>query len=411
MVYAPRTGFDRLFANKIVIYGAGVTGVETLKILSNYMHGIRVHCFCDSSKEGSLCNIPIISPSILKEMDRDDDLVVIAAGVSSNQQSIIDSIGALSLKRAYVYTVSDMEAIFEYNIKDERMDDWFRRVVEQKRLLRRGVLTDLYLSWWCPEHFTEGDILVYQPGKVGSTTVCNSLYASGVSATHVHMLTDSFVSDLLPELPWSPSESEAGALQKTSELCVEKIKRASRIKIITLVREPISRDFSQLVYHLPELQKLGYLNEQDPLSRTYTSGMYRRATLNRKCPDGYQFEWFNKELKAVFGIDVYAHEFDRRKGYSIIRQDDVEVLIIKLEKISLLTDIIADFCGIKSINLINSNVGLKKRNREFYSHLRERIGISNDVISLYYGDNALFNHFYDEEERSELLRTWEKNAI
>ena len=48
---------------------------------------------------------------------------------------------------------------------------------------------------------------------------------------------------------------------------------------------------------------------------------------------GAVFEWFNVELKEPLGLDIYQYEFDKMRGYQIIEKDNIELLLIKLEKL------------------------------------------------------------------------------
>jgi hypothetical protein len=45
-------------------------------------------------------------------------------------------------------------------------------------------------------------------------------------------------------------------------------------------------------------------------------------------------EWFDKQLKEPFGIDVYAVPFPRAQGYQIFETDRVRLLVIRLEDLS-----------------------------------------------------------------------------
>ncbi|GAB0120261.1 hypothetical protein Acid7E03_43330 [Acidisoma sp. 7E03] len=124
---------------------------------------------------------------------------------------------------------------------------------------------------------------------------------------------------------------------------------------------------------------------------------------------GYQFEWFNKELKAVFGVDVYRHPFDQDKGYSIIKHDHVEVLVIKLEKLSCLEGVVGNFVGRPEFKLLKSNEARHKAYYPLYKDLKERIKIPRELIDLYYADNGYMNHFYSDREKIDFLQSWKKD--
>ena len=73
----PQKDFERLFGNSIALYGAGVTGVETYKILTNHFKNVNVTYFCDTYKTGHMSGLPIISPEELKAMCARESLIVV----------------------------------------------------------------------------------------------------------------------------------------------------------------------------------------------------------------------------------------------------------------------------------------------------------------------------------------------
>jgi len=401
--------FENLFENKIVLYGAGVTGVETYKILTHYFKNVNVACFCDTYKTGEMSGLPIISPNELKEMSERESPIIVVTALSTNHKEIVDNLQRLRIVADCVFMLPELDKLIVQNTDDSRIDEWYSTIKRYKGTLPNDEKRNLYLNWWCPEHYCENDILVYQPGKVGSLSVCNSLSTIGIGATHVHMLTDSFIYDLIPELAWEPDIMEREIIHKCSRHCNDKIKQARHLKIITLVREPLSRDYSHFLYHLNELVKNGYLSPEDSLLEACAEGIRKRATQNGKCEYGYQFEWFSKELKEVFDIDVYIHPFDREKGYSIIKQNNIEVLVIKLEKLNYLEQVVGEFVNAPQFKLINANEASKKDYKDSYKSIRESVKILSEVVSLYYSGNRFMDHFYTEYEKKSFLKKWGNN--
>lgn len=398
--------FESLFQRRIVLYGAGVTGVETFKVLTNYFDGINIACFCDTYKTGCMIGVPIISPHQLGEICKIESVIVVVTGLLNNHKEIVDTLQRLDIPAECIRTLPEFDKLIVENIGDTRINEWYRTIKRCKGSLRNDRVPSLYLDWWCPEHYCDNDIVVYQPGKVGSSTVCNSLYTIGINATHVHMLTDCFLYDLIPELAWEPTVVEFEAIRKISSHCIDKIKQPKPLKIVTLVREPISRDYSHFLYHMDELVRSGYLKAEDSMLAACSEGIIKRATQNGRYKYGYQFEWFNEELKAVFGIDVYRYPFDRDKGYSIIRNGNIEVLVIKLERLNDLERVIGEFVNAPHLKLINANEAARKGYRDLYKSMRDVIKIPRQVIDMYYRNNHFMDHFYSEEEKKAFLNSW-----
>lgn len=401
--------FKNFFKYEIVIYGAGITGVEVHKVLVNYFENVNVSCFCDTYKRGFMNTLPIISPEELKNLYLSKSLIIIVAGLS-NYKEIEKKLKQLDIALDCVCSIERFNNIIVENINDLRISEWYRRMKQYKSKLSHSKKCNLYLDWWCPEHYCENDILVYQPGKVGSSTICNSLSVVGVNVTHFHYITDYFIYDLIPELAWEPNESEKKIINECSEYCCNRLKQANRLKIITLVREPLIRDFSLFLYHMNRIYKKKYLSVDNSLIKACEQGIKKRATQNGKCKYGYQFEWFNKELKNVFGIDIYNYPFDKKKGFTIITQNNIEVLIIKLERLNDLANEIKKFTGAPdNFKLISVNQSKDKNYRDLYKYLKKLIKVPNEILSMYYNNNPLVNHFYSEKEKEIFLKSWANN--
>jgi hypothetical protein len=402
----PSSRFRALFEKPIVLYGAGITGVETYKILTHHLNHVDVACFCDAHKTGKMAGLDVISPEELRDKCATEGTIVIVTALADNHREIEDRLRDLSIGSDLIYTLSELNELIAENIEDPRVGEWYRTIRRYKSALPNDRERHLYLNWWCPEHYCDNDILVYQSGKVGSSSICNSLTKLNINVTHVHMLTDSFIYDLVPELAWAPTIDELHIIRKSSKYCSDRIKMSEKLKIITLVREPLIRDYSQFLYHMDELVRAERLPPEGPSRKAFADGIRRRATQNGKCKYGYQFEWFDQELKAVFGIDVYAHPFDAEVGYSIITQGNIDVLVVKLERLNELENVVGAFVGAPHFKLINTNEAKNKSYSARYKSFRRFENLPREVVDMYYDGNRLMNHFYAEVEREVFLRGW-----
>jgi hypothetical protein len=399
-----------LFEKTVVLYGAGITGIETYKALVNYFEGVKVRYFCDSRKSGTWCNLPIISPEELERIASGGDVAVIVTALAANSLEIQRRVQAMRLPSACLYTLAEIDTVMERHPEIGKVDKGYRILKRNKSELARRSGDNTYLDWWCPEHFCPGDVLVYQCGKVGSSTIVNSLAAAGVGATHVHMLTDRFIYDLVPERAWQPEPAQAKLIAESSALCMGRILDQKPLKVITLVREPLSRDFSSFVYHLDKVVADAAGTPCEDLAHLCAQGMERRATQNGTCTNGYVFDWFDDELKAVLGVDVYANPFDAALGFSIIRNPDVEVLLLKLERLAELAPVIGQFVGAANFRLVNANQASNKGYHDLYKQLRRAVRLPAQLVDLYYDGNARMDHFYSKAEQAVFLRSWEANV-
>src|SRR5699024_4370848 len=102
-------------------------------------------------------------------------------------------------------------------------------------------------------------------------------------------------------------------------------KRKRKQKIITLVRDPLSRNISSYFHQMGEQKEVnlkGLSFEQ--LVENFEKKMNHDAPL----------VWFDLEIQKYFNIDVYKYKFDKKQGYTIISEGNVEILIIQMEKMN-----------------------------------------------------------------------------
>ena len=327
-----------LFDNEIILFGHIMGPTQILLCDRLKAIGAHVSYFCENGNNSynkQVSDIEIISPGKLKELDKQKNIVVIIA--SSNAvviDKLFNKITNLNLKTCKIYT--EIAAIVFGNMY------YFE--------------SELKAPNW---------LLVYQMGKVGSKTLCKSIEEVGIKCIHVHQF-------------------------KPLKSCIP---NANQIKIITLVREPVSRNLSEIFQNLISLRGINFEN-----------------IISSRLIEGRQFfDWFDHELKEYFGIDIYAYPFDKEKGYSIIKEGCVEVLVLKLEKVNFLEQVIGEFIGAPQFKLINDNEGDKKDYKYLYKNIKDTITIPREIFDIVYNNNPKFNHFYSEVEKAEFLKKWEKN--
>jgi hypothetical protein len=229
------------------------------------------------------------------------------------------------------------------------------------------------------------NILVYQAGKVGSTTIRASIAKLDINCNHIHILND-----------W-----EKNVYQNV-------FKDSKVVRIITLVRDPISRELSHFFHNIGNIY---YPSMNIPIGNSFMSAIieHLKSLESAFIRNKNMFSWFDRELKSVFGIDIYAHPFDREKGYTIIKQGNVEVLAMKLEKLNSLESVIGDFIDAPEFKLVNANDGDNKSYKYLYKNVKDTIKIPREIFDMYYKNNPKMNHFYTEEEKAAFLKKWEKN--
>jgi len=143
-------------------------------------------------------------------------------------------------------------------------------------------------------------IIVYQMGKVGSNSVVESIRKAGNYAVfHIHRLN-----------PDNIAKSEKGNIiqslsllnERMAVLLYNRITAGERkVKIISIVREPIDRNCSAFFQNFKIFTGLDYKNSnfrEKELQEIFLSRYSHQVPL----------QWFDVEMKAVTGIDVSFFE-------------------------------------------------------------------------------------------------------
>ena len=248
-------------------------------------------------------------------------------------------------------------------------------------------------------------ILVYQSGKVGSSTVVDSLKSLDLKnpVYHLHYLSNESIAkkDI-----GKPKYSKALRSKMDSYESLEDV----NWKIISLTRDPIAIAISSLFQNLGlNYQKERFLdNNQIDISLVlaHLESSLKNFHNSQFC------SWFDRELKTVFNIDVYNYPFDRDLGYSIIKQGNIDILIIRLEDLnSSGGQAIATFLNLpKPVPIISSNVGSQKKYRDIYKRVKDNLTVDSQVCDLIYSSKYV-RHFYSKKQIADFTDKWSKQKI
>lgn len=228
-------------------------------------------------------------------------------------------------------------------------------------------------------------VLIYQMGKVGSTTIESAIDNS----EHFHSLYFN-----------EPCRVRGGAfemrntIRKLIVLPVKRfvIRRRSVVKIVTIVRDPAARNismfFQDMHYWLVEFDKN---NSYD----TRQEGMdYIYQAFNGAFDHGYYDKWFDSEIKRFTGIDVFKINFDKSEGVLRVSEGRYDILFATAEKLNTDNSIsmLEEFLG-ESVCLESKNVGGNKWYGGIYSKFKKEFpGMSLYQEKMH--STKTYKHFY-----------------
>lgn len=259
------------------------------------------------------------------------------------------------------------------------------------------------------EKKTDTPVIVYQMGKVASTTIVDGLHSSkpDIPVYHVHFLSESSIKDADERLAHLVRRFNANhwCLYESSFVRRALIDNREKrhIKIVTLAREPISRNISSFFYNVRK-----YVPDFDSYSIDDATVVETLKVhfLNSFHEHEYAINWFDNELKVTFGIDIYESKFCPKKGYSIISKDAVEVLLIKLEKLKeCASSAFDEFLDIQDFRLVSSNTADDQPYSGLYRKFLEEVRLPGQYIDEMY-KSRYAKYFYSPEEIEQFRSVW-----
>lgn len=374
---------EPLIKKKVIVWGAGANGIMLLEQLKRAEILTEKVLLCDSDEHrwGEKCGEwEIMSPEIISSIVNEKEYLIVISPIALEiQEDILKQISKMKKENIDCYTEWGVKWGIYLNRKTSKVSELYFelfdngygvRTLEGMQIRRfRKVAT-----WMTFAPIHEERIIVYQPGKVGSSSLYKSLCDAQKYTLHIHCLS-----------LWYEAE-------RMKRLC----EKWGGIKIISIVRDPLARNMSGMWENIDETWR-------------YKEGVDFMEVQSYYWQKGFElkeFEWFDEELKTVFGIDIYEHPFDKEKGYTIIEQSGVEVLLMTLEKMDELENVIGEFVNIKDFKLVRANEGNRKRYRFAYSDYKRKIRFTERLLEKVYVSNPYMKHFYTDEMIKSFMDKW-----
>ncbi len=258
--------------------------------------------------------------------------------------------------------------------------------------------------------------VLYQMGKVGSTSVHEALLAAALDTPvyKVHFLSDQGVAHgekfhrSTLKNPW----------EETPHIQTTRLVRGRmaadpdlELDVVTLVRDPVGREVSEFFQYVEALHP--ELLDEDGLLKTQRAARVLQARfMFFDESSNYTCRWFDMEIKELFGLDVFAFPFDHDRGYTLIEQGNVRLLILRLENLDrTLNPGLRELVGARYQDWKGrggkdrANVGAQKQSGEQYQELVANFRLRPSVGEKVYG-TTYARHFYTPAERDGLLQKW-----
>jgi hypothetical protein len=281
-----------------------------------------------------------------------------------------------------------------------------------ERLMDNSLLSTAYHEFRLRRSLvTRGEpILVYQMGKVGSSSIVRSLNALTIDQPvyQVHFLNTRNINraqEKLRSIYGRRHSVNRWALYESRFVVKHLIRDSGRaLKVISLVRDPVARNLSSFFQNInifiPDcetLYKSGRIGVQEITEQYFETFHEHDLPLT----------WFDEEMKNVFGIDIYSTEpVSSAERVYMCRNAEVEVLVMRMEDINdVAENAVRRFLQLDEFQLEQANVGSKKTYAQVYADFRKQVKLPESYLSKMY-DSKFARHFYSSEEIESFRRRW-----
>jgi hypothetical protein len=253
-------------------------------------------------------------------------------------------------------------------------------------------------------------VFIYQVGKVGSSTIHRSLLDANFPnpILYPHYLTQDLAQ-------YKAMFSEAGMIHLPYHLYLSHyvcgaLKKQPDIpcKVISMVRDPVALVISNL-FENPEFSQ-EYLSTDNRIIDSEKAVNYLQRYLAYSYAFDHINDWFDRELKIVFGLDVFAEYFPVDQGYAIYEKGGSQFLIMRLEDLSQKgSQIIARFLDLKSpLELKRANVRSESSLADVYQEVLSKVCLSPVLCEKIYS-SRFSQHFYGADMIAKFIARWTGN--
>ncbi|MEM8668660.1 MAG: putative capsular polysaccharide synthesis family protein [Planctomycetota bacterium] len=242
-------------------------------------------------------------------------------------------------------------------------------------------------------------VLVYQMGKVASTSIYRTLANNslGFPVYQIHRMNPENLRETREKhaarnIPMEKHE-ERGA-----RLYDELVRTKRRFRVITLVREPISRNISAFFQNLDAMvgKSDAHHLPTEELIESFLTGY----------PHNVPLTWFEKELLPTTGIDVYSSAFPKEIGFTTFENVNVRVLIMRhnLDDETKSASI-CQFLKLDELPIRRANVAEQKPYADSSRKFIDSIKLPSSYVDRML-DSKYAKHFWSQAELQAIRQRW-----
>ena len=252
-----------------------------------------------------------------------------------------------------------------------------------------------------------GTVIVHQMGRAGSMTTVNTIRGGELNEPvfHTHALNPVKVERRMRRFknwPIYRTPLNVRVAKRISDYIKDNGLGDRPWHLVTVFRDPIGRNLSVFFLSIEDFIKDFFRRHQrGDLSKEEILDVF----ISRFKHD-HPLRWFDEEIRDVFGIDVFDHPFPMGEGFQIIREENVNLLLIKLESLDQCYQLAFDrFFGRNINDLKNTHITDKDPSYSMYSDFIRTATFPDAFLDEMY-DSRFARHFYSNAEISRFRDRW-----
>ena len=256
-------------------------------------------------------------------------------------------------------------------------------------------------------------VLVYQYGRVASTSVYASVLAANIELPtfHVHTISSKRASEWVNRAKKNGEQINRNFI--VGKILGDTISKQGDTpypkpwKIISIFREPISLMLS-LHFLNPEGKFLEVLEKYSETDKTKVIDYFVELFDNDNPSNWALSNWYDDVFPEETGINVYDYEFNSDQGYQIIRNERFDTLLLRFEDLANSFKVGgAELFGLdqERFNLLHSHIHKNDKYHEVHNYVKNNLVLSKETCDKLYSTKFM-KHFYSDDFIEKLTNKW-----
>lgn len=255
-----------------------------------------------------------------------------------------------------------------------------------------------------PRYGIRSPIIVYQMGKVGSSSLYAGLRALclNVPVYQCHMLNnlDAIEKSVHKKYPAAPPVLPQVELGRALRREIEQ-KKGTRWHLISMVREPVARNVSAFFQNIKNILPDAY----EQLANDTLNVAWLRNEFLTRYDHSAPANWFDSQMRDFFNIDVFATPFPVERAYQTYTGPNARLLLLRYDNLNeRITPALSEFLGLDDFTLPRANVADDKEYRDLYRRFLETPLPMDYVTQMY--ETRFAKHFWTDAERAAFTAHW-----